>query len=178
MYEYISSLRPYFHSLREISDNVSLDIKLPLNWKYEEIIKQYKTIKPLTQDKDANFALLSLISHATKEGYDVIYLCAFEIIRVNKEEEEKQKLFQVKLKELQDLFKNESLDKLKDIDLKILFDGQKGATRLELVTKGDGQGFEGIGEQKTNDDKRTKKTRQAKNIPKPEDTTKETISLG
>ena len=107
MFESIKSIRPYFHSLREIENNVSLDIKLPLNWKYEEIIKPYRSVVIKIQDKNEKFTLMSLISNATQEGYDVVFACALEIFKVNKDEEEKQKLFQSKVKELQELFKNE-----------------------------------------------------------------------
>ena len=113
MFQSIKSLRPHFHSLREIEGNVSLDIKLPLSWKYEEIIKPYRSVVIKIQDKNEKFTLMSLISSATQDGYDVVFACALEIFKINKDEEEKQKLFQSKVKELQELFKNESLDKLK-----------------------------------------------------------------
>ena len=90
MYENIKGLRPYFFSLREIDNNVSLDIKFPLTWKYENIISQYKLVKAKVQDKNDKFHLVSLISTATQEGYDVVFACAGEVVVVNKEEEEKQ----------------------------------------------------------------------------------------
>ena len=90
MFENIKSLRPHFHSLREIEGNVSLDIKLPLTWKHEEIIKPYRSLKFKVQDKNEKFTLMSLISNGTQEGYDVAFACANEIFTFNKEEEEKQ----------------------------------------------------------------------------------------
>ena len=102
MFESIKSIRPYFHSLREIENNVSLDIKLPLTWKYEEIIKPYRSVVIKIQDKNEKFTLMSLISSATQDGYDVVFACALEIFKVNKDEEEKQKLFQSKVKKLQE----------------------------------------------------------------------------
>ena len=69
VFESIKSLRPYFHSLREIQNNVSLDIKLPLTWTYENIIKPYSTITIKVQDKNDKFNLVSLVSQATQEGY-------------------------------------------------------------------------------------------------------------
>ena len=142
MFENIKSLRPHFHSLREIEGNVSLDIKLPLNWKFEEIIKPYRSIKVKLQDKNEKYTLLSLVTNATQEGYDVIFACALEVLTQNKEEEEKQKLFQQKVKELQQLFQNEKLDKLKDINLLEDY-GQEITTRAELVDEGDGEGQTG-----------------------------------
>ena len=81
MFESIKSIRPYFFSLREIDGNVSLDIKLPVTWKFETILSPYKTIKSKTQDKNEKVTLISLITTATQEGYDLVFECAFDFIR-------------------------------------------------------------------------------------------------
>jgi len=151
VFEEIKSLRPHFHSLREIQNNVSLDIKVPLSWKYEDIIKPYRTVTVKVQDKNDKFNLVSFISQATQEGYDVVFACANEIFKFNKEEEEKQKLFQQKVKELQELFKNESLEKLKEINLTDNY-GQEITTGIGVVEQGDEEGYEGSGESQDEDD--------------------------
>jgi len=151
VFENIKSLRPYFFSLREIENNVSLDIKIPLTWKYDEIIKPYRILNIKVQDKNDKYTLLSLISSATQNGYDVALACANEIIKLNKEEEEKQKLFQEKVKELQELFKKQSLDKLKDINL-LNLDEQEDTTSIGLVEEGDGERSEGGGDTQESDD--------------------------
>jgi hypothetical protein len=151
VFEEIKSLRPHFHSLREIQNNVSLDIKVPLSWKYEDIIKPYRTVTVKVQDKNDKFNLVSFISQATQEGYDVVFACANEIFKFNKEEEEKQKLFQQKVKELQELFKNESLEKLKEINLTDNY-GQEITTGIGVVEQGDEEGSEGSGESQDEDD--------------------------
>ncbi len=151
MFDNIKNLRPHFHSLREIQDNVSLDIKLPLNWHFENIVKQYKSIQTKVQDKNDKFTLLSIVSQATQDGYDVVFACAIEIIKLNYEEEEKQRLFREKVKQLEELFKSESLDNLKEINL---FDknGQKDSTGIGLVEQGDEQGQDGDRESQESDD--------------------------
>jgi putative protein kinase ArgK-like GTPase of G3E family len=151
VFEEIKSLRPHFHSLREVQNNVSLDIKIPLSWKYEEIIKPYRTLNMKVQDKNDKFNLVSFISQATQEGYDVVFACVNEIFKYNKEEEEKQKLFQQKVKELQELFKNESLEKLKEINLIDNY-GQEITTGIGLVEQGDEEGSEGSGDSQDEDD--------------------------
>ena len=151
MFQSIKSLRPHFHSLREIEGNISLDIKLPLTWRYEDIIKPYRSIKIKIQDKNEKFTLLSLISNGTQDGYDVVFACALEILQINRDEEEKQKLFQQKVKELQELFKKESLEKLKDINLLNDY-GQEITTSIGLVEEGDGEGQEGDGDTEDSDD--------------------------
>ena len=151
MFESIKSLRPHFHSLREVQNNVSLDIKIPLNWKYEDISKPYRTVAIKVQDKNDKFNLVSFISQATQEGYDVVFACAEEIFKVNREEEEKQKLFQQKVKELQELFKNESLDRLKEINLTDNY-GQEITTGIGVVEQGSGEGQDGDSEPQESDD--------------------------
>ena len=142
MFDNIIFLRPYFFSLREIDSNVSLDIKLPVTWKFESIIAPYKTLKTKVQDKNEKFTLVSLISHATADGYEIVFACAKEIISFNKEMEEKQKLFQSKIKELEILFQHQSLDKLKEISF-IENGRQENEPSIKLVDSGNGEGPEG-----------------------------------
>jgi len=151
VYENIKTLRPFFHSLREIKNFVSLDVKLPLSWSYETIVVPYTSITVKLQQKDDKFNLISLVSEATQAGYDVVFACANEIIKINKEEEEKQKLFQEKVKELQELFKKESLDKLKDITL-LKSDGQENTASADMVGEGVGEGQIGLTEGEGEDD--------------------------
>lgn len=145
MYELISNLRPYFFSLREIDRNVSLDIKIPTTWRLEhvqQVVSQYKSMALKVQDKNDKFQLVSLVSFATQEGYDTARSCASEIIKYNIELEEKDKLFKEKVRELEVLFKNESLDKLKDINF-LEEHEQEDSTRIGLVIEGDGEGSKG-----------------------------------
>jgi len=151
VFDNIRALRPHFHSLREIQNNVSLDIRVPLNWAYIDIVKPYTSIQVKEQDKNENYTLVSLISQATQGGYDIVFACALEIINTNKEEEEKQKLFQQKVKELQQLFKKESLDKLKDLNLLEEY-GQEDTTGVGVVGQGDTEGSEGDTEAQESDD--------------------------
>lgn len=150
MFENIKAIRPYFFSLREIEGNVSLDIRIPLSWKFEEIITPYRSIKSKVQDKSEKFTLISLVAKATQDGYDIVFACAVEVININKEEEEKQKLFQQKVKELQELFKKESLHTLKDINLTGY--GQEDITSIGLVEEGAGEGPSGDTEPQESDD--------------------------
>jgi hypothetical protein len=142
VFDSIRFLRPYFFSLREIDNNVSLDIRLPVTWKLETIIAQYKSIKYKVQDKNEKHTLVSIISNATADGYDLVFSCAKEIITVNKEMEEKQKLLQQKIKELEVLFQHQSLDKLKEISF-IEDARQETTTGIKLVEPRNGEGLEG-----------------------------------
>lgn len=145
MYELISNLRPYFFSLREIEKNVSLDIKIPSTWRLEhvqQVLNQYKSMAYKVQDKNDKFQLLSLISSATQEGYDTARLCALEIINHNLEMEQKQMLFKQKVKQLEELFQKESLDKLKEINF-LEENEQEDSTGIRMAEQRDEQGPEG-----------------------------------
>ena len=87
-----------------------------------------------------------------------MFACSDEIFKYNKEEEEKQKLFHQKVKELQELFKTESLDKLKEINLTDNY-GQEITTGIELVGQGDEEGSEASGDREDEDDRRGKKNK-------------------
>lgn len=155
MYELIEELRPYFFSLREVKQNVSLDIRIPTTWKLEhvdQVISQYRSMNYQVQDKTDRYILISLVSEATQDGYNTARICALEIINYNKELEEKEKLFkemqkqlqdeyQKKIRELQDQFKSEPLEKLKDVILKE--DGQKSTTGVDMVREPDEEGPKG-----------------------------------
>jgi hypothetical protein len=165
VFEFIKQLRPYFFSLREIENNVSLDIKLPLTWKFEHIVTPYRTIKTKVQDKNEKFTLLSIVSNATKEGYEVIAACSLEIIKINREEEEKRRLFEQKVSELKTLFQHESLDKLKDITFIETYGKQEIRPDDRLVGEGDGEGQSGDTESQEDDDLRDQEIRQGEDVP-------------
>ena len=139
VYNIVKSLRPYFFSLREVKENVSLDLKLPTQWEYQGL-ENVKDGVPFTikvqETKDA-ITLISLISPATVDGYDVVFTYAKAIITFNKEKEEKSKLFSQTIEEIKTLFLSTPLDKLKEISFNKLLEKDglrdtKGAREIEL----------------------------------------------
>ncbi len=136
MYNTIEKLRPYFFSFREVQNIFSLDIKIPVTWKYDTIVIAYKGIDVTLQDKNKTSCLLSLTSDSTEYGCEMLIGCAEEIIQVNKEAEEKLLLFQEKVKELELLFQKESLNKLKDIHFLDKDEQQKNSNSNRLVEPG------------------------------------------
>ena len=142
MYETIKSLKPHFFSLRDIDGKLGLDIKIPTTWEYEKIVIEFKNIKIKVQDSNDKFNLISLITLSTQEGYNDVISCVKIIMKINKEEEEKQKLFQQKINELKNLFASETLDKLKEINL-FGNNGIENSTGIGVVEQGDNEGSKG-----------------------------------
>ena len=141
MYKSIKPLQPYFFSLREIKDNVSLDLKLPVTWKYEKIVRVYKTLQVKIQDKNEKSVLVSFVALANEDGFDTAFQCANEVVIKNLEEEQKRMLFDKKVKELRDVFENAGLDELHSLKF------EKNDKRIEneglsLVGEGNEEGSE------------------------------------
>ena len=135
MFESIIKIKLIFRSIRYIEDKISLDLFLPISLMYLDIIKKYSDLNVITQDKNNNLILISLIGSSTQESFDLLFDCAFEIMKFNQDEEEKQRLFKQKVDELKILFKNESLSKLQEINL--LNYGQTNTTRDGMAIEGD-----------------------------------------
>lgn len=137
-FEIIKNLQPYFFSLREINEtNICLDIKLPVIWKFTEIVSNYNETSPIVvkvQDKNETYILISLITELNSDDYDRLFECVKEIIKTNKEIEEKDYLLESKIKELKQLFQNEPLDKLKDISF-TENEKHRDATIIKMVGK-------------------------------------------
>jgi len=145
VYKIIEPLKPYFFSLREIGDNVSLDLKLPVKWKYEEM-KNPNEETPFAikvQDKKSEHTLVSLISPSTEDGYEMVFKYAETVISVNVEEEQKAKLFDEKVAELKNMFLSSPLDKLKDIS----FNG-KETNEITRLSNSPGDGKIELGDSK------------------------------
>ena len=113
MFETIEKIRPYFMSVREVNELVCLDIKIPITWNLEN---NFNETNMTIQDKDTKFYLLTIFSNITKEGYEEIFNLANNLIQFNINEETKKSLLQEKIKQLEELFKTESLDKLSNIN--------------------------------------------------------------
>lgn len=142
VFDTISALRPFFFSLREIKENISLDIKIPSHWKYDYMISE---IQVKVQDENDRNKLVSIIGSATKEGYDGVFSIAKKIIKNNQEEEEKIKLFNDKVEELKALFLNSSLDKLKDISFKPSKNVLRDTESTRKIELGDAEGSDANG---------------------------------
>jgi dsRNA-specific ribonuclease len=152
VFEAIKSLKPYFFSVREIKTNVSLDIRIPAHWRYEQILSIYKSLTTKVQDKNDKDILISIIGAATQDGYDTTFKCADEIIKRNLEEEEKRRLFNRKIEELKTIFESSSLEELQTLNFKDTKPNEQQDEGLRMVGEGDGEGSNLDSEPQNEDD--------------------------
>jgi len=104
----------YFKSVRKLQDYISFDMVLPARWimpkKYTEGIELVES-KSETPDTK----IISFVAPYVKEEIEKIETCLINVIKYNKEREEKENLFRTKVEELKNLFEKENLSHLRGL---------------------------------------------------------------
>lgn len=143
MYKEIIELRPYFSSLREFSNDVSLDVKLPLSWGIFYTKEAYPLTKFKEQDKNEVTKLVSFISPKTEQGYLEVFKCVKFIITSNLDKERKERLLEEKINELKKLFQEKDLESLENLKFDNLYE-REGTEGIGLSdSEGLGENSEG-----------------------------------
>tara|TARA_R110000744_G_scaffold38899_1_gene88749 strand:+ start:120 stop:557 length:438 start_codon:yes stop_codon:yes gene_type:complete len=113
----IEKYKEYFHSIRLHQDILLLDFKLPTNWEVQRILSTSETTTQIKlNDKSNEFSLVSfycafLSSETNKMVQDID-----NIIKWNKDREEKTHLLDLKILELKKVFDTNNLDSLRNIN--------------------------------------------------------------
>lgn len=116
MFNDIVNLMPYILSIRVIQNKLSLDVIIPVKWFYET---QIEGILIELQESDDKNKLISLYTEISEENYKLLINAANSIIKYNIELAQKEHLLSEKMFELQELFKRESLDTLKELNINV-----------------------------------------------------------
>jgi len=114
LFREIQNLTPYLMSIRVIESVISIDILFPNTWK---IPKKFVDEKSVLEDEspDKEYRFFSFVCEFNEENFTNIYTSILNIIKYNKDREEKEKLFQEKVNELKTVFDKQSLDELKKL---------------------------------------------------------------
>ena len=112
-------LFPYLQSVRKLKTYLSFDIEFPDSWK---LPKKYVNEEKLVENEKSKqgFRFFSFVSEFDEKSVDEIISNIKNIIAYNKEREEKEKLFQVKVDELKKMFEKEKLDDLQALKFEII----------------------------------------------------------
>jgi hypothetical protein len=139
-FDFLKKTNKYLKSVRIIKDYVSIDMIFPKRW--SGINYNRELVEIIDNGEKENYKQLSFVCLLNdKEKVDYMEKCIDIIIKNNLEIEEKESLFQNKVKELKTIFENQKLSELKnlkfDIDkiTSILNDDEQDTDR---VTEGDG----------------------------------------
>jgi len=118
LYKEFSALFPYIQSIRKIESYISFDISFPNTWK---LPKKYVDEKQIMEQQSSipNERLFSYVSEFNEGEVERVYQNISNIIKYNKEREEKDKLFESKVDELKKIFERQNLEKLKSLNFQI-----------------------------------------------------------
>ena len=101
LYKEFSSLLPYLQSVRKLENYLSFDVSFPISWK---LPKKYVDEKMVVEQKSgkSDFRCLSFATNFNEDTLDKLFANLNNIIGYNLEREEKEKLFERKVLELND----------------------------------------------------------------------------
>lgn len=126
IYKEFSELYPYIQSIRKLKNYLSFDMSFPKEWKLpKKFIPENNAIE--NESQDSTKRLISFVSEFEEEKVNTIALNIKNVIKYNKELEEKERLFNLKVKELKTIFEKQNLTILKDLK----FDLESDKFKLE-----------------------------------------------
>lgn len=115
----LDEFSPYLLSLRRVDGYRIVDVELPNNWDAGkislELTKGNKKVQTVLTEQSEQSKVIAIVG--SEESHSFVYLLdrLEKILRVNKEREEKNKLFKVTVKKLEKLFLDSNLDQLQKL---------------------------------------------------------------
>jgi len=118
LFKEFTILFPYLQSVRKLKTYLSFDIEFPDSWKLPK--KYVNEEKVLENEKSKQgYRFFSFVSEFDEKSVDEIISNIKNIISYNKEREEKERLFQLKVDELKKMFEKENLGNLQALKFEI-----------------------------------------------------------
>lgn len=112
-YPFIEKTGKYLKSVRILKNYITFDMLFPTSWILPKKLPENIEIVQ-THDQDDQLTT-SLVCQNNKDFVNLLENILDNIIKTNLEREEKERLFKMKVKELQNIFENEKLDNLKSL---------------------------------------------------------------
>ncbi len=116
---YLSEFAPYFLSLRMVENYNIIDVELPSNWDVGKLVRELTPnstqVQTLITEQNEQTKLVAIVGSAKTHSFDVLFTRLDKIIKVNQEREEKNKLFKLTVKKLEQLFLDSNLDQLQKL---------------------------------------------------------------
>ena len=114
LYKEFSSLFPYLQSIRRLEEYISFDASFPTTWKIpKKFVREDRVLEQ--ESKTPNSRLISFISSLDEDSVEETHKNIQSIIGYNLEREEKEKLLNLKIEELKQIFEKQPLKNLKNL---------------------------------------------------------------
>jgi ATP-dependent Lon protease len=116
-YPFIEKTNKYLKSVRILKNYVSFDMAFPTSWVMLKTSPE--NIEILQNENNEGNIVTSFVCQNNKDFINSLEKIIDNIIKTNFEREEKERLFKMKVKELQNIFEKEKLDSLKSLKFDI-----------------------------------------------------------
>jgi len=116
-YPFIEKTNKYLKSVRILKNYVSFDMVFPDSWIM--LKKSPDNIEILQNENNEGVVVTSFVCQNNKDFINSLEKIMDNVIKTNIEREEKERLFKMKVKELQNIFEKEKLDSLKSLKFDI-----------------------------------------------------------
>jgi hypothetical protein len=115
----LNNVFEFLFSIRKLEKYLAIDVKFPSKWVIpKSVIENSKVVENETQDSEIRF--FSFVSEFKEESLSGTLSNIKTIIKINREREDKEKLFKNKVNELKALFDQNNLDSLKLLKIEVL----------------------------------------------------------
>jgi hypothetical protein len=118
LYKLLLDIFPHLISIRKLQNYLSIDVEFPKTWKIPKRYVDEKTILEQPSAKD-DFRCFSFAVEFNEESMEKLFNNIIGIVKYNREREEKENLFELKIKELKTLFDQSKLNDLKNLEFNI-----------------------------------------------------------
>jgi len=107
--------------LRKVEGYLIIDIELPNDWDSgklsRELTPKNKNVQTLITGQNDHSNILSMVGDENIHSFDILFNRLEKIIKVNQEREEKNKLFRVMVKKMEQIFLESDLSQLQKMVL-------------------------------------------------------------
>lgn len=114
LYQILNQLEEFFVSTRRLETHISLDIKFPSNWSMPKSTTQEFQIVPF-EYKEEGWRGMSFVCEFNDKEVERNLGMITKVIKLNREREMKDKLFQTVVSELKKTFEKSDLEKLQNL---------------------------------------------------------------
>lgn len=117
--QYFEDYYPYFQSLRKVQGYKILDVEIPINWDCGKLVKELTQnnthVQTILTEQDDQNKMVAIVGSEKHHTFDLLFNRLQKVIKVNQEREEKNRLFKITVKKLENLFLNSNLDQLQKL---------------------------------------------------------------
>jgi hypothetical protein len=114
LYQILNQLEEFFVSMRRLETHISLDVKFPSNWSMPKSTTQEFQIVPF-EYKEEGWRGMSFVCEFNDKEVEKNLGMITKVIKLNREREQKEKLFQTVVSELKKTFEKSELEKLQNL---------------------------------------------------------------